>query len=182
VRSACEAVADSLLEDPFYMALGLERAGLADYVGASWREASRIGRVDSLGEQGAALWMTSSEPVALAEAKRAKLEEFERILSPSGRSNYLRMVAGMDERMRGLLPEGIWYLSILGVAPALQGQGWGGRLLEPALACGLPSYLETFSERSLRFYERLGYAVRHRFEEPVTGSAYWVLFHPGRSS
>ncbi|MBN9414335.1 MAG: GNAT family N-acetyltransferase [Candidatus Eremiobacteraeota bacterium] len=178
MRAACEAVADSLAEDPFYVALGVDRAGLADYVEASWREALSIGRVDSFGGEGAALWMTGPDPGEAA--RRTKLGEFSRILSPSGLANYQRMVAGMDERLQGLLPEGVWYLSILGVAPALQGQGWGARLLGPALACGHPSYLETFGERSLRFYQRLGYEVRHRFLEPVTDSPYWVLFHPGK--
>ena len=176
---ACQAVADSLIDDPFYAALGADRAALTGYMEASWREALRIGRVDSLGPQGAAMWMTSSDPAELVAAKQAKLEEFSRILCPEGLANYLEMVAGMDEKLQGLLPEGIWYLSILGVAPALQGQGWGVRLLEPALSCGQPSYLETFGERSLRFYERLGYRAEHQFHEPVSDRPYWVMFHPG---
>lgn len=178
MRAACEAVADSLADDPFYVALGVDRARLADYVEASWREALRIGRVDSFGGEGAALWMTASDSEVLAQAKASKLEEFARILPAEGLARYRQMVAGMDERLQGLLPEGVWYLSILGVAPALQGQGWGARLLEPGLACGQPSYLETFGERSLRFYERLGYEVRYRFVE--AGSPYWVMVHPGR--
>lgn len=162
------------------MALGADREGLTAYIEASWRESERIGRADSFGGQGAALWMTSSDPALLAAARRAKLVEFGSILPPSGLANYEAMVAGMDEKLQGLLPEGIWYLSILGVSPVLQGQGWGSRLLEPALSCGQPSYLETFGERSLRFYQRLGYETRHRFHEPVTDSPYWVMFHPGR--
>ncbi len=176
MTAACAAVADSLIDDPFYAALGADRQGLIGYMEASWREALRIGRVDSLGPEGAALWMTSGDADLLAEAKQSKLAEFSRILSPQGLSAYRQMVAGMDEKLQGLLPEGIWYLSILGVAPALQGQGWGVRLLEPALACGQPSYLETFGERSQRFYERLGYETRYRFHEPVTDKPYWVMF------
>ena len=178
--AACAALADSLSDDPFYAALEADRQGLIGYMEASWREALRIGRADSFGPEGAALWMTSSDASLLAEAKRSKMAEFSRLLSSQGLANYVRMVAGMDERLEGSLPEGIWYLSILGVAPALQGQGWGARLLEPALACGQPSYLETFGERSVRFYERLGYETRYQFLEPVTDRPYWVMFHPGR--
>lgn len=181
MRAACSAIADALIDDPFYAALGTDRGGLTGYIEASWREATRIGRVDSFGPEGAALWMTNADSALLAEAKRAKLSEFSRILSRPGLESYAKMVAGMDEKLQGRLPEGIWYLSILGVAPALQGQGWGARLLEPALACGQPSYLETFGERSLRFYEKLGYRVGHEFHEPVTGRPYWVMFHPGNS-
>jgi GNAT superfamily N-acetyltransferase len=54
-----------------------------------------------------------------------------------------------------------WYLAVLGVDPAHQGRGLGGRLLEPGLtradADGLPAYLETDKERNLAFY------ARHRF-------------------
>ena len=173
--NACRALALSLIDDPFYGALGTDLAGLIGYMEASWREAERIGRVDTLGPQGAALWMTSQDQALLAEAKAEKLAAFGRVLPPTGVSNYLAMVAAMDANLPGLLPEGSWYLSILGVDPQMQGQGWGARLLEPGLACGGPSYLETFGERSVRFYRRLGYEVAGEFAEPITGAAYWVM-------
>ncbi len=175
MKAACRALALSLIDDPFYAALGTDLAGLTGYMEASWREAERIGRVDTLGPEGAALWMTSQDPVLLAEARREKLEAFGRLLPPAGLANYLAMVAAMDANLPGLLPEGCWYLSILGVDPRLQGQGWGARLLGPGLACGQASYLETFGERSLRFYRRLGYRVVGQFGEPVTSRDYWVM-------
>ncbi|MFN8607931.1 MAG: GNAT family N-acetyltransferase [Vulcanimicrobiota bacterium] len=178
----CRALARSLIDDPFYRALQAGLDSLTSYMQASWREAERIGRVDTLGPQGAALWMTAGRPDLLAAARQEKLESFQRFLSPVGLANYLTMVAAMDTNLPGLLPEGCWYLSILGVAPELQGQGWGARLLAPALATGQPAYLETFGERSLKFYERLGFEVVGRFEEPLTASDYWVMLRTSRTS
>ena len=55
------------------------------------------------------------------------------------------------------------YLWVMGVDPACQGRGVGGRLLQPVLARadeqGLPCYLETGSERNVAFYERRGFRV-----------------------
>ena len=56
-----------------------------------------------------------------------------------------------------------WYLAVLGVDPALQGTGLGGRLLEPVLARadaeGRPAYLETDREGNLSFYARFRFGL-----------------------
>ena len=56
-----------------------------------------------------------------------------------------------------------WYLPWLGVDPAFQGQGLGGRLLSHCLemvdADHLPAYLETPNPRTVRLYERHGFEV-----------------------
>jgi ribosomal protein S18 acetylase RimI-like enzyme len=68
------------------------------------------------------------------------------------------------EQMEGYHPkEPVWYLPIIGVDPARQGQGYGSALLEHALAkCDeehLPAYLEASSERNRALYERHGFEV-----------------------
>lgn len=54
-----------------------------------------------------------------------------------------------------------FYLGILGVAPAGQGSGLGGHLVEPVLAmcdrAGMLAHLESSNPRNLGFYERLGF-------------------------
>jgi GNAT superfamily N-acetyltransferase len=84
----------------------------------------------------------------------------------------------MSERS-ALLVHSAWYLSIVGVAPHAQGQGLGRRLLQPTLTeadrAGADCYLETFSARSLRFYERLGFQSLRLFLEPTTKSDYWLM-------
>jgi ribosomal protein S18 acetylase RimI-like enzyme len=56
-----------------------------------------------------------------------------------------------------------WYLPWLAVAPALQGRGFGARLLEHGLstvdADGLPAFLETPNPRTVPLYERHGFEV-----------------------
>jgi ribosomal protein S18 acetylase RimI-like enzyme len=56
-----------------------------------------------------------------------------------------------------------WYLWVLGAEPRCQGQGIGGRLLEPVLGQadrdGLPCYLENETERNVAFYQRHGSEV-----------------------
>ena len=175
------ALVEALWDDPFYAAVNLDgpEDALAGYFRASIAEARLVGRVDSLGPEGAALWITSSDPALLESARIAKLEDFARILGSRGLRNYMIMVAGMEARLEGLLPKAMWYLSILGVAPEHQGRGLGVRLLEPVLSLGQASYLETFGQRSLRFYERLGYETRAEFHEPVTGLPYWVMVRNG---
>jgi len=53
-------------------------------------------------------------------------------------------------------PDPHWYLFLLGIDPASQGQGLGGRLLEHVLAradaAHLPCYLETYDISAVRFY------------------------------
>jgi ribosomal protein S18 acetylase RimI-like enzyme len=69
------------------------------------------------------------------------------------------------------------YLGTLGVDPPLQGRGVGGALLANWLATvdqqGLPVYLETDSERSVRFYESAGFAPEG--EAAILGVRVWRL-------
>jgi ribosomal protein S18 acetylase RimI-like enzyme len=56
-----------------------------------------------------------------------------------------------------------WYLPLIAVDPAYQGQGIGSALLSHALAIAdeaeLPAYLEATTRESLRLYERHGFEV-----------------------
>jgi ribosomal protein S18 acetylase RimI-like enzyme len=78
-----------------------------------------------------------------------------------------------DELHARFAPAPHWYLWVIGVEPAHQGRGIGGRLLQPILAQadadGLPCYLETEGERNIRFYERHGFKVAHQGQVPKLG-------------
>jgi GNAT superfamily N-acetyltransferase len=58
-------------------------------------------------------------------------------------------------------PEPCWYLPLIGVDPAHQGQGYGSALLRPALDAidrqGGLAYLESSSPRNVPLYERHGF-------------------------
>lgn len=59
-----------------------------------------------------------------------------------------------------------WTLMTLGVDPAFQGRGYGGFLLQSALASMAGEeevFLETYNESNLPFYRRHGFALDHTF-------------------
>ncbi|AWN22494.1 N-acetyltransferase [Deinococcus irradiatisoli] len=72
-----------------------------------------------------------------------------------------------------------WTLQTVAVHPEAQGRGLGSAVLRPGLEAaaqaGLPAYLETSSERNVRFYERLGFAVTARVTLPEGGPLTWSM-------
>ncbi|MEM8642091.1 MAG: GNAT family N-acetyltransferase [Cyanobacteria bacterium P01_G01_bin.54] len=64
------------------------------------------------------------------------------------------------------VPEPHWYLGMLGVSPECQGQGIGGKLLQPVLQMAdhakQPCYLETTTPAAVRFYQRYGFEIVHQ--------------------
>jgi ribosomal protein S18 acetylase RimI-like enzyme len=58
-----------------------------------------------------------------------------------------------------------WYLAMLGVLPECQGQGIGGKLIQPVLQeadqTKMPCYLETSTSAAVRFYQRYGFEIVH---------------------
>ncbi|MFD0416742.1 GNAT family N-acetyltransferase [Streptomyces sp. NPDC127108] len=75
--------------------------------------------------------------------------------------------------------EPVWFLATVGVAPDAQGQGLGCAVvvagLEAADRVGHPAFLETSSERNVRFYERLGFTVTAEVELPDDGPRTWCM-------
>jgi ribosomal protein S18 acetylase RimI-like enzyme len=70
-----------------------------------------------------------------------------------------------------------WYLSMLGVSPEYQGQGLGGKLLQPVLQeadrTNMPCYLETSTTGAVRFYQRQGFEIAH--QGTFAGREYWAM-------
>jgi ribosomal protein S18 acetylase RimI-like enzyme len=99
-----------------------------------------------------------------------------------GLSAYRRFDAYMryaDELHTRLAPGPHWYLWVIGVEPARQGQGIGSKLLQPILARadadGVPCYLETEGERNVRFYQKHGFKVAHQGLVPKLGVGVWAM-------
>jgi GNAT superfamily N-acetyltransferase len=84
-----------------------------------------------------------------------------------------------------LVQEPHWYLLILGVDPPRQGQGVGGRLIQPVLAQadadGLRCYLETAKERNLEFYRRHGFQVAREDVVQGGGPRFWMMVREPRA-
>jgi ribosomal protein S18 acetylase RimI-like enzyme len=86
------------------------------------------------------------------------------------------MEADRREHMRG---KPYIYLQVIGVAPAYQRQGYGGRLLraliEGSEGAGLSLYLETETESNVRMYEHLGFRVVKEIALPIIDLPMWEM-------
>jgi GNAT superfamily N-acetyltransferase len=76
-----------------------------------------------------------------------------------------------------------WYLDILGVDPRVQGQGIGGRILQPVFRqadlAGFLCYLETFKERNLAFYQKHGFDALPE-QQIANGPRFWPMLRTPR--
>jgi ribosomal protein S18 acetylase RimI-like enzyme len=75
-----------------------------------------------------------------------------------------------------------WYLGAVGVRPGRQGAGLGAAVLAPVLErCDRErrtAVLETASERSVAFHERLGFGVHAELDAPGGGPHLWIMRRP----
>ena len=72
------------------------------------------------------------------------------------------------------------YLYALGVIPEKQGNGLGSllvRSMQDNLPSNIPIYLETESERNVRFYERLGFEVINKIQVPILHLPMWEMVY-----
>jgi ribosomal protein S18 acetylase RimI-like enzyme len=123
--------------------------------------------------------MLTLGPGVYPPSLRAKLSALRGALGAGlrGMANYARI----DEHMSALHPtEPHHYLFILGVDPSEQGRGHGRAMVEAlnarADAEGLPCYLETDRETSVRLYESVGYrVVTEDILENVNNLKMWTM-------
>ena len=107
--------------------------------------------------RGVAVWLPPNEAgatetdllVSLSAMERRHVERFE------------YAIGALDAVHESAIREPHWYLIFLGVAPASQGTGIGGALLDPTHAIAdkrqIPCYLETFEGPNVQFYRHRGY-------------------------
>ena len=178
----------ALEDDPFYRSIcaphvdtARRRAVLTRYFDYSIQEGRLLGRSVHLADQarGVAVWLLPQSPESDGQATQYKRDFLESTLSPEGCANYYRIIEFMSAKSASLVDDSAWYLSIIAVDPILQGQGLGRKWLEPTLAeadrATATCYLETFGDRNLGFYQRLGFTVVERFIEPTTGADYSLM-------
>jgi ribosomal protein S18 acetylase RimI-like enzyme len=106
------------------------------------------------GFAGVALWLPPGVP--------ADEEALGSLMNRTAHPDIKQDLAQVLERMSGFHPrEPHWYLPLIGVDPARQGERLGNQLMAHALArCdtdGLPAYLESSNPRNIPFYERQGF-------------------------
>jgi ribosomal protein S18 acetylase RimI-like enzyme len=128
-------------------------------------EAFARGSAERDGDVGIAAWLAPD--TVLDE------EGLGQYISETVDESKLEIVQTTFERLDACRPdEPYWYLTLLGVDPAYQGQGRGAALLTQGLKrcdeSGRPSYLESSNVRNLPLYERHGFEV---IEEIRNGDA-----------
>ena len=179
----------ALEDDPFYLSISEGFAGdaaerrnvLTRYLAYSIEEGRTLGRTVHLADPscGVAVWLLPQSDEIRAGAAARKRQFLENTLSARGARNYYSMVESMSSKSKALVSDRAWYLSIIAVDPSLHGRGLGQELLAPTLreadANGAVSYLETFGLRTVRFYERLGFATAARLDEPTTRAQYALM-------
>jgi GNAT superfamily N-acetyltransferase len=190
---ASSALAESLVDDPFYWVitddfasdLTARKCALSRYFHYSLAEAERTGRCVLAPDPtlGASAWLLPRSPDVDAAESSAKFAHLASILGPRGIENYRRIVRYMTPLTAKVIPRNAWYLSIVGILPSAQGRGLGATLLAGTLAeashAHVPCYLETFTPRNLRFYERMGFSRVVSHLEPTTGKEYVVMQRDG---
>jgi len=188
-EQAADALAKAFQHDPFYSAITAdlppEAPGrhqcLVRYFVYSLQEGKKFGTVvvPKVDAYGAAVWLFPQDPDVQQTMDRDKKRFLSGLLGQIGLAHYEAIIGFMHPRAQQVVPQRNWYLSIAGVSPELQGRGLGERLLRPTLKEADQSkvccYLETFNARSIRFYNKLGFAEVASHLEPVTNSRYWIM-------
>jgi ribosomal protein S18 acetylase RimI-like enzyme len=84
-----------------------------------------------------------------------------------------------EDRKTNMRGKSFVYLQVIGVAPAHQGQGSGGKLLRALIQkceqTGKPLYLETETERNVSMYQRYGFQVVKQIILPVIDLPMWEM-------
>lgn len=187
--AALDALTDALQDDPFYAALTPDlytrdatwRAILRAYFAYALYEAGAYGKIEIEPQTraGAAIWLLPQVDDVAQKLRAQKNAALKNILSPRGYENYTAMLEAMAPHAEHSVPHNAWYLSILGISPALQGKGLGKQLLVPTLAQAdtqnAPCFLETFTPRTIPFYESVGFRIVAQHTEFVTRRDYWIM-------
>jgi ribosomal protein S18 acetylase RimI-like enzyme len=105
------------------------------------------------------------------------------LCGPESSQRLLDMIGELERQHAQLINEPHLRLEFYGVAPHRQGMGIGSDLIkhghDRADALGLATYLDTFTEQNVRFYERRGYSVAGTFTVGKGTRGYGMVRQPG---
>lgn len=181
---------DALTEDSFYRTLEsaasanaeTARQAMIRYLDYSMIEAEEYGQLCFPADRsaGAAIWskpLDTAIQQSLSAQKKAFVSEH---MGERCCKVYEAITGYMHSHTLTVVEADCWYLSIIGISPALQGHGIGAEMMKSVLEhtdrAGIATFLETFTPRNEPFYERLGYVSRARFFEPTTSARYAVMW------
>ncbi len=110
-------------------------------------------------------------------------ERLEELAEQHARKDRFNDMMRVFEQMDAFHPiEPCWYLPLIGVDPAYQGQGYGSALLRYALdRCdreGIPAYVESSNSRTVSLYERHGFEIIGAIQEGTSPTLVPMLRRP----
>ncbi len=182
-------LARAFQNDPMMVAALPDAARRARYlprlIALNVRYAVRFGEVYATpGMEGAAVWL----PLGHTRISTVGMLRVGALAAPlTVRWTALRRLAAFEAQTARLqerhAPMPHWYLSQIGVEPALWGRGFGSSLLRPLLARmdaeRTPCYLETNKESNVALYRRFGFAVVAE-ADLGGGVRVWAMLRPPR--
>ena len=128
---------------------------------------------------GAAVWLPPGFEGTPEMAEASGLNRWPETIGQGPTERFSAAIEFAESAHRRLMAEPHWYVMVVGVAPAFQGQGYGRALLQPLLdqadRDGVPVYLETAQPKNVSFYERLGFRVLEEAVEPSSGLTVWAF-------
>ena len=129
---------------------------------------------------GCAIWLPPGETAFLPErAAQVSIPFATPPLSDGAQARWDTFIGTIEPMHHQLMPDPHWYLVVVGVEPAHQGQGIGSAVLAPIVAQAnhvhQPCYLETLQAKNLSFYKKHGFAVVNEVDLPEAGPRIWFL-------
>lgn len=107
-----------------------------------------------------------------------------RIVQMLGFKRLLRGLSAVKRMEAQHPPQPHYYLQVLGVDPALQGQGMGAHLLAAGLQVvdgqRLGAFLETSNQRNLPLYRRHGFEVQNTYDFEPGSPTLFGMWRPAR--
>lgn len=130
--------------------------------------------------KGCAVWLPPHAfPTNMLRLMRLGFYQFPLKVQWQRIGEFLKIFNQMEHYHLQDMPNPHWYLFMLGVAPAYQGQGVGGMLIEPVLQQsdrdGIPCYLETSTERGVHFYQKHGFQMLQIGQLSPPAPCYWTM-------
>jgi ribosomal protein S18 acetylase RimI-like enzyme len=134
--------------------------------------------VDDGAVVGIAGWLPEGAyPPSRRRAVRQLVAAWQALLTPHTFRSGLRYLTE-TEKLHPKEPH--WYLAVIGIEPARQGEGLGGKLLAAVLgrldATGVPAYLETSTEANVAWYRHHGFEVQREVRPAPAGPPVWTMW------
>ena len=184
---ASEVLTQAFHDDPMWTTIFPEKEERTRSLGWLWE--ALVGYCLVYGEvyttsqvKGVACWLApGNTELTLWRSLRTGFGFVRAVMKYEGeaRRRFMGVMNYTDAEHKRLMKTRHWYLWALGVEPNSQGQGVGGRLIQPVLARadaeGLPCYLETETEGNVVFYQKRGFDVLSAGEVPGHGVKIWTM-------